>query len=109
MSKQPTNHDPASMAGQLQSLADQMTVLIDEAMNLENACGWYHNDDPQYGGLPTVDQLKISAMRLRTAYMNMALTMGLDPCEQLPSTKARLKRARMKRAREKLEHIDFDN
>lgn len=103
MSKQPMNHDRASMTGQLQSLANQMTVLIDQAINLEVACSWYHDDDPQYGGPPSMDQLKTSAMRLRAAYMSMALTTGLDPCEQLPSTKARLKRTR-----EIPEIINFD-
>lgn len=103
MSKQQMNHDKASMAGQLQSLADQMTVLIDEAGSLEVACDWYHDDDPQYGGPPAVDRLRTSAMRLRSAYMNMALAIGLDPCEQLPSTKDR-----MKRMREWVNDIDFD-
>lgn len=103
MSKQPTSLDKTSMAGQLQSLADQMTILIDEAGNLEVACDWYHDDDPQYGGPPPVDRLRTSAMRLRSAYMNMALAIGLDPCEQLPSTKAQIKRVQ-----EKASHIDFD-
>ena len=102
MSKQPTSHDKTSMAGQLQSLADQMTVLIDEAGNLEFACDWYHDDDPQYGGPPPVDRLRTSAMRLRSAYMNMALAIGLDPCEQLPSTNERMKRAR------EIPDINFD-
>lgn len=76
------------------SLSTQMCVLIDEAIHLEVACGWYDDPDLQYGGPPTKDQLSIMASRLRTAYMNMALLTGVDPCEQLPSTKDRLKRIR---------------
>jgi len=74
------------------SLSTQMSVLIDEAIQLEIACGWYDDPDPQYGGAPTKDQLSTLASRLRTAYMNMALLTGIDPCEQLSSTKDRLKR-----------------
>jgi hypothetical protein len=76
------------------SLSTQMCVLFDEATQLENACDWYDNPDPQYGGPPTKDQLLTMASRLRTAYMNMALLTGIDPCEQLSSTKDRLKRMR---------------
>jgi hypothetical protein len=76
------------------SLSTQMCVLIDEAMQLENACGWYDDPDHQYGGPPTKDQLLIMASRLRTAYMNIALLTGVDSCEQLPSTKDRLRRIR---------------
>jgi hypothetical protein len=76
------------------SLSTQMSVLIDEAIQLEVACGWYDDPDPQYGGPPTKDQLSTLASRLRAAYMNMALLTGVDPCEQLPSTKDRLKRIR---------------
>jgi hypothetical protein len=76
------------------SLSTQMCVLIDEAIHLEVACGWYYGPDLQYGGPPTKDQLLTMASRLRTAYMNMALLTGVDPCEQLPSTKDRLKRIR---------------
>ena len=102
MSKQLISHDKASMADLLHRIADQMAVLIEEAGNLENACGWYYDDDPQYGGPRTADQLKTCAMRLRTAYMDMALAIGLDPCEQLPSTKERMKRAR------EIPDINFD-
>ena len=73
------------------SLSTQMCVLIDEAIHLEVACGWYDDPDLQYGGPPTKDQLSTMASRLRTAYMNMALLTGVDPCEQLPSTKDRFK------------------
>jgi hypothetical protein len=76
------------------SLSTQMCVFIDEAMRLEDACCWYDDPDPQYGGPPTKEQLSTMASRLRTAYMNMALLAGVDPCEQLPSTKDRLKRMR---------------
>lgn len=76
------------------SLSTQMSVLIDEAIQLEVACDWYDDPDVQYGGPPTKDQLSTMASRLRTAYMNMALLTGVDPCEQLPSTKDRLKRMR---------------
>ena len=76
------------------SLSTQMCVLIDEAIHLEVACGWYDDPDLQYGGPPTKDQLSAMASRLRTAYMNVALLTGVDPCEQLPSTKDRLKRIR---------------
>lgn len=75
-------------------LSTQMCVLIEEAIHLEVACGWYDDPDLQYGGPPTKDQLSTMASRLRTAYMNMALLKGVDPCEQLPSTKDRLKRIR---------------
>ena len=75
-------------------LSTQMCVLIEEAIHLEVACGWYDDPDLQYGGPPTKDQLSTMASRLRTAYMNMALLTGVDPCEQLPSTKDRLKRIR---------------
>lgn len=77
------------------TLSTQMCALIDEAMQLENACGWYDDPDPQFGGPPTKDQLSAMASRLRTAYDNMALLTGADPCEQLPSTKDRLKRIRL--------------
>ncbi len=73
------------------SLSTQMCVLIDEAMHLEVACSWYDDPDLHYGGPPTKDQLSTMASRLRTAYMNMAILTGVDPCEQLPSTKARFK------------------
>lgn len=76
------------------SLSTQMCVLIDEAMQLEVACAWYDDPDPQFGGHPTKDQLSTMAARLRTAYMNMALITGTDPCEQLPSTQDRLARMR---------------
>ncbi len=76
------------------SLSTQMCVLIDEAIHLEVACSWYDDPDLQYGGPPTKDQLSTMASRLRTAYMNMAILTGVDPCEQLPSTKDRLKRIR---------------
>jgi hypothetical protein len=72
-------------------LSSQMCVLIDEAIQLEIACDWYDDLDLQHGGPPTKDQLSTMASRLRTAYMNMALLTGVDPCEQLPSTKARFK------------------
>lgn len=72
-------------------LSTQMCVLIDEAIQLEIACDWYDDLDRQHGGPPTKDQLSTMASRLRTAYMNMALLTGVDPCEQLPSTKARFK------------------
>jgi hypothetical protein len=68
-----------------------MCALIDEAMQLEIACGWYDDPDPQFGGPPTKDQLSAMAFRFRAAYMNMALITGIDPCEQLPSTKDRFK------------------
>lgn len=77
-------------------LATQMAASLDVAMELEIACGWYNYADPQFSGPPSKDSLKAFAMRLRTAYANMALITGLDPCEQLPSTKERLKRAREK-------------
>lgn len=76
------------------SLSTQMCVLIDEAMQLEVACGWYDDPAPQFGGPPTKDQLSAMASRLRTAYMNMALLTGVDPCEQLRLTKDRPKRIR---------------
>jgi hypothetical protein len=76
------------------SLSTQMCVLIDEAIQIEVACGWYDDPDPQYGGPPTKDQLLTMASRLKIAYMNIALLTGIDPCEQLPSTKDRLKRIR---------------
>ena len=101
MSRKLMTHHKSSISG---SLVEQMVVLIDEAMNLEVACNWYHDDDPQYGGPPSVDQLMSTSMRLRAAYMKVALIVGVDPCEQLPSTKERLKRLQ-----EKLDHIDFDD
>lgn len=73
------------------SLSNQMAVLMDEAIQLEVTCDWYDDPVPHYGGPPTKDQLSTMASRLRTAYMNMALLTGVDPCEQLPSTKARFK------------------
>jgi hypothetical protein len=73
------------------SLTTQMCVLIDEAIQLEVACGWCDDPDTQFGGPPTKEQLSAMASRLRTAYMNMALLTGVDPCEQLPSTKDRFK------------------
>lgn len=72
-------------------IADQMAVVFDEAMSLQIACSWYDDDDPQYGGPPSKDQLAGSMVRLKTAYMKVALLTGLDPCEQLPSIKKRLK------------------
>lgn len=87
-----TNYDKASINNQLQCLSKQMEVLIDEAIHLEVSCSWYHDDDPNYGGLPSVDPLMKSATRLRAAYMEMAYIIGLDPCEQLPSTKDRFGR-----------------
>jgi hypothetical protein len=95
------NHDKASLAG---SLADQMKVLIDEAINLEVVSSWYYDEDPQYGGPPSMDQLMSTAMNLRAAYMKVALITGFDPCEQLPSTKQHLKRIR-----EKFDNINFDD
>jgi len=77
------------------SLSTQMCVLIDEAIHLEVACGWYDDPDLQYGGPPTKDQLSTMASRLRAAYMNIALLTGIDPCEQLPSTKARFKQRQL--------------
>jgi hypothetical protein len=79
------------------SLSNQMAVLMDEAIQLEVTCDWYDDPDPQYGGPPTKDQLSTIASRLKTAYMNMALLTGIDPCEQLPSTKDRLKRIKSAR------------
>lgn len=76
------------------SLSTQMCVLIDEAIQLEIACDWYDDLDLKHGGPPTKDQLSTMASRLRTAYMNMALLTGVDPCKQLQSTKDRLKRIR---------------
>jgi len=76
------------------SLSTQMCVLFDEAIQIEVSCGWYDNPDPQYGGPPTKDQLLTMASRLKAAYTNIALLTGIDPCEQLPSTKDRLKRIR---------------
>jgi hypothetical protein len=72
-----------------------MCVLIDEAIHLEVACGWYDDPDLQFGGPPTKDQLLTMASRLRAAYMNIALLTGIDPCEQLPSTKARFKQRQL--------------
>lgn len=76
---------------QLDEIGKQMTSFIDNASNLENLCFWYHEPDPQWGGPPTVDQLMAISLQLRAAYMAMALATGLDPCEQLPSTKERFK------------------
>ena len=72
-------------------LSTQMCVLIDEAIQLEIACDWYDDLDLKHGGPPTKDQLSTMASRLRTAYMNMALLTGVDPCKQLQSTKSRFK------------------
>lgn len=80
----------SGISGQLDVISKYMTAFIDEANNLENSCGWYHDPDPQWGGPPTVDQLTSISLRLRAAYMAMAIATGLDPCEQLPSTKALL-------------------
>jgi hypothetical protein len=76
------------------SLSTQMCVFIDEAIQLEVACDWYDDPDLQNGGPPSKDQLATMALRLRTAYMNMSHLTGVDPCEQLQSTKDRLKRIR---------------
>ena len=94
------NQDKASLAG---ILADEMTVLINEAINLEAVSSWYHDEDSQYGEPPSMDQLISTAMSLRAAYMKVALKTGLDPCEQLPSTKQHLKRTR-----DKFDNINFD-
>ena len=80
-------HSNMGISAQLDVIAKHMTAFIDEASNLENSCIWYHDPDPQWGGPPTVDQLTAISVRLRAAYMAMALATGLDPCEQLPSTK----------------------
>lgn len=101
MSRNLMKQQKSGMSG---SLVEQMAVLIDEAMNLEVACDWYHDEDPLYCGPPSVDQLMSTAMKLRAAYMKMALITGVDPCEQLPSTKQRLKDIRDKRT-----HINFDD
>lgn len=91
MAIQAPSPDSVSLSVQLLRLSRQMEVLVDEAGNLETACGWYHEDDPQFGGPPSVESLMKTAARLRAAYMEMALSMGLDPCEQLISTRARLR------------------
>lgn len=75
-------------------LSTQMSILMDLSLGLENACCWYNDPDPQYGGPPSKDQLLALAKHLKAVYMNMALLTGADPCEQLPSTKERLKRRR---------------
>ena len=75
------------MNEQIKELANQMAVLIDEATNLEISADWYHDSDPQYGGPPSVDQLMSCVRRLRVAYEKMALVTGLDPCEQLLSSR----------------------
>ncbi len=80
-------HSNMGISAQLEVIAKHMTAFIDEASNLENSCSWYYDLDPQWGGPPTVDQLTAISVRLRAAYMAMALATGLDPCEQLPSTK----------------------
>ena len=92
------------ISAQLDVIAIHMTAFIDEASNLENSCGWYHDPDPQRGGPPTVDQLASISLRLRAAYMAIAIATGLDPCEQLPSTKQRFKLTE-----EKFMHLDFDD
>lgn len=76
---------------QLDQLANYMAAVNDVAMDLEIACGWYHDSSPQYGGPPSVDQLKNHAARLRASYGGMARATGVDPCEKLPSTIERLK------------------
>ena len=78
-------------------LAEQMSVVFDEAMNLQIASSWYDDVDPQYGGPSSKDQLTGSIARLKAAYLKMALLTGLDPCEQLPSTKDRLKQQKSSR------------
>lgn len=84
-------HSSMGINDQLEVIAKNMTEFIDDACNLENFCAWYDDPDPQRGGPPTVDQLTAISVRLRAAYMAMALATGLDPCEQLPSTKALFK------------------
>ncbi len=94
--KKPLVHDGAGIAGQLSQLADSMALINDIAGNLENACGWYDIDDADlpWGGPPSKQSLATNAEFLRTAYMNIALATGLDPCEQLPATKELLARER---------------
>ncbi|BDU57931.1 hypothetical protein LMORI2_09130 [Limnohabitans sp. MORI2] len=70
---------------QLDQLANYMAVVNDVAIELEIACGWYHDSSPQYGGPPSADQLKNHAARLRESYGGMATVTGVDPCEKLPS------------------------
>lgn len=92
------------ISAQLDVIAKHMTAFMDEASNLEISCDWYHDPDPQWGGPPTVDQLKSISLRLRAAYLAIAIATGLDPCEQLPSTKQRFKLTE-----EKFKHLNFDD
>ena len=79
---------------QLDQLANYMAVVNDVAMELEIACGWYHDSSLQYGGPPSVDQLKNHAARLRASYGGMVCATGIDPCEKLPSNIERLKQTK---------------
>ena len=80
------------------NLKMQMTVVNDVATDLEILCGWYDDPDRQYGGPPPKELLAIFSKRLSNAYLKMAVLSGLDPCEKLDSTKARLAATREKRA-----------
>ena len=79
------------LAQQLPKIAQQLSIIHDVASNLRVACDWYDNPDPQYGGPPSLNNLKIIADYLQGAYMELAELTGLDPCEQFEETKVRLK------------------
>jgi hypothetical protein len=76
------------------NLAMYMTTISDAAFDLEHLCSWYDEDDLQFGGAPSKEQLMNISRRLQIAYKGQALLTGLDPCEKLDSTKARLQALR---------------
>mgnify|MGYP000249303819 FL=1 len=69
------------IAQQFPQLASQMAMVWDVAMNLRN-----YADE-----VMTLEQRLFNANLLEQAYLGTASICGLDPCEQLEETKAKLK------------------
>ena len=74
-----------------------MIIISDAASDLEHLCYWYDEDDLQFGGPPSKEQLMNISRRLQIAYKGEAVLTGLDPCEKLDSTRARLQALRSDR------------
>ena len=90
MNRVNTENRRNGIAQQLPQIAHHLSIIHDMASNLRVACDWYYDPDPQYGGPPSIKNLKIIADYLQNAYMGLAELTGLDPCEQFEDSKVLL-------------------
>ncbi len=74
---------PTGIQNSLLEISREICVLIDVAMNLENAACWAESNDPEWGGQINPEKIKIDAYLLRIAYSKICASLGIDPCEQM--------------------------